>query len=98
MPPGPATNPPTAVDVVVTNPNGSDTLPGGFLYIFGLQFGQVVSADIGALGEEDTYTFAGVPGDRVLLRMSRTSGTLDPQMRVFRADGTARRTAASTRA
>ncbi|MGH9897132.1 MAG: IPT/TIG domain-containing protein, partial [bacterium] len=88
-PAGPATNPPTAVDVVVSNPNGSDTLPDGFLYIFGIQFGQVVSADIAALGEEDQYSFTGTAGDQVLLRMSRTSGTLDPQLRVFRADGTA---------
>jgi len=88
-PAGPATNPPTAVDVVVSNPNGSDTLADGFLYIFGIQFGQVVSADIAVLGEEDKYAFEGTAGDQVLLRMSRTSGTLDPQMRVFHADGTA---------
>lgn len=58
-PGGPATNPPTSVDVAVTNPNGSDTLADGFLYIFGIQFGQVVSADIAVLGEEDKYAFEG---------------------------------------
>ena len=38
--------------------------------------------------EVDTYSFSGTSGGQVLVRMAATSGDLDPQVRVYRPDGT----------
>ena len=86
---GPSEQPPISVDVTVTNPMvGSDTLENGFLYIFGLEYGDIVSGSIDPTGDEDIYAFNGVIGDTILLRLHRTSGPWDPQLRVFLPDGT----------
>jgi hypothetical protein len=54
-------------------------------YIF---FGETVSCSIDATGEADTYTFSGSANDKVIIRMSRTSGNLSPQIELYKSDGT----------
>lgn len=53
-----------------------------------LDFGNTVSRDIGVAAEMDTFTFTGAAGDRVLTRMVRTSGSLEPEIRIYSPDGT----------
>ncbi|HSJ56606.1 MAG TPA: hypothetical protein VLC95_05475, partial [Anaerolineae bacterium] len=48
-----------------------------------LSFGQTLAGSIGMAGEMDAYTFAGEVGDVVLAGMSKTSGDLWPQVRVY---------------
>ena len=38
--------------------------------------------------EMDTYTFTASAGDKVLVRMSKSSGDLWPEIRVYSPDGT----------
>jgi hypothetical protein len=50
-------------------------------------FGQTVSGSIDSDAETDTYTFSANAGDSVLIRMSKSSGSLDPQVRLYGPDG-----------
>lgn len=84
-PPGPSTDPPTKVDVVVNNSFGSDALVNGFSYFRGISYGDVVTGSLDVIGEEDRYAFSGAVGERVYLRL--TSAFL-PRVRVLRPDGT----------
>ncbi|MFC2140683.1 pre-peptidase C-terminal domain-containing protein [Acidobacteriota bacterium] len=52
-----------------------------------ISFGQTVSGSI-TVGEEDTYTFSAIAGNKVLIRMSRASGNLCPYIRLFDPAGT----------
>jgi hypothetical protein len=52
-----------------------------------LSFGQTLAGSIGMAGEMDAYTFVGEAGDVVLAGMSKTSGTLWPQVRVYDPSG-----------
>ena len=83
---GPEQQPPIAVDVTVTNSNGSDTLTGGYTYAFGLPYGRIVSAAIDVVGETDEYAFNGVAGDQLILRMQPTS-SIESSVRLLRPDG-----------
>ncbi len=69
----------------------------GFLlfYFFGIpllgvpvSFGQTVSGTITA-GKEETYTFSATAGNKVLIRMSTTSGDLCPYIRLLNPAGKA---------
>jgi hypothetical protein len=55
-----------------------------------LDFSETVSGDIGMAAEMDAFTFSGAAGDRVLARMVKTSGSIQPYLRIYRPDGTAR--------
>ncbi len=51
-------------------------------------FGETIQCSILSTGEMDTYTFAASAGDKVLVRMSRSSGDIVPEIRVYSPDGT----------
>ena len=53
-----------------------------------LAYGQSTGGDISIVPEMGTYTFSGEAGERVLINMAVTLGTLDPQIRLYRPDGT----------
>jgi len=53
-----------------------------------IAFGQTLSGSISTLAEMDTYTFTASAGDKVLVRMSKSSGNLYPGIRVYSPDGT----------
>jgi hypothetical protein len=50
-------------------------------------FGQTISGSIDSAAEIDTYTFSASAEDSVLIRMSKSSGYLDPQVRLYGPDG-----------
>jgi hypothetical protein len=50
-------------------------------------FGETIQCSINSPGEVDTYTFTASPGDKVLLRMSLSSGSLWPGIRVYDSGG-----------
>ncbi|MBN1658516.1 MAG: pre-peptidase C-terminal domain-containing protein, partial [Anaerolineae bacterium] len=52
-----------------------------------LSFGQTLAGSINMAGEMDAYTFAGQAGQSILISMSRTSGNLWPQIRLYDDDG-----------
>jgi hypothetical protein len=52
-----------------------------------LSFGQTVSGRLGA-GDLKTYTFSGAAGNRIIVRMNRTSDSLGPEVRIYGPDGT----------
>jgi formylglycine-generating enzyme required for sulfatase activity len=52
-----------------------------------IAYGQTRSGSISTPAEMDTYTFAASAGDKVLVRMSKSSGTLYPGIRVYDPDG-----------
>ncbi|MDY0020655.1 MAG: PPC domain-containing protein [Anaerolineae bacterium] len=58
--------------------------PGNVLPI---AFGQTLPGSILMPAQMDTYTFTAAPGDRVLLRMGKSSGSLFPRIRVYDAGG-----------
>ncbi len=53
-----------------------------------IALGQTLSSSITTPAEMDTYTFAASAGDMVLVRMSKSSGTLWPGIAVYSPDGT----------
>ena len=53
-----------------------------------LGYGETILGSILSAGEIDTYTFAANAGDKVLVRMTRTSGDLVLQVRLFDPGGT----------
>jgi uncharacterized protein YfaP (DUF2135 family) len=53
-----------------------------------ISFGQTVSCSIDVAGETDTFTFSANSGDRVVIALGVSSGTLDPQLRLYGPDGT----------
>jgi hypothetical protein len=52
-----------------------------------LNFGETISGTVGAVAEMDAFTFTGVAGGRVVTHMARTSGSFQPEVRVYRPDG-----------
>jgi len=50
-------------------------------------FGDTVSGNISSSGQQDTYTFNGTSGDRILVRMTKTSGGLYPNINVYHPNG-----------
>ncbi|MBN1659857.1 MAG: hypothetical protein JXA93_15740, partial [Anaerolineae bacterium] len=54
-----------------------------------LTFGQTVTGAIPQAAEMDTFTFEAEVGDVILVGMSRTSGSLWPEIRVYNAAGSA---------
>ncbi len=52
-----------------------------------IAFGQTLGGSILLPAEADTYTFAAYAGDKVLVRMAKTSGTMWPGVRVYGPDG-----------
>ncbi|RPH63161.1 MAG: hypothetical protein EHM81_00670 [Chloroflexi bacterium] len=53
-----------------------------------IAFGQTLSGSITTPAELDTYTFAATAGDKVLVRMSKSAGSLYPEIRIFNPAGT----------
>jgi hypothetical protein len=53
-----------------------------------VNFSDVVPATITSIVEHDTYTVSGAAGDVVRLDISRTSGSFNPNVFVYRPDGT----------
>jgi len=53
-----------------------------------VDFSDVVPATTGSIVEHDTYTFNGTAGDIVRLDISQTSGSLSPDVDIYRANGT----------
>jgi hypothetical protein len=53
-----------------------------------ISLGQTLSGSIPTPAEMDTYTFTGIAGDKVLVRMGNSSGILDPELRLYGPDGT----------
>ena len=51
-------------------------------------FGETISASLDYFLEMDIYTFTADVNDIVLIRMSRASGSLGPQIQLYAADGT----------
>jgi len=52
-----------------------------------LQFSIVTSGNIGITSEVDTFNFCGTAGDIVRLDISQTSGSFNPDVDIYRADG-----------
>ena len=52
-----------------------------------ISFGQTLPGSIPTAAKMDSYTFAGNVGDKVLVRMGQSSGTLWPGLRVYGPDG-----------
>ena len=48
-----------------------------------INFGDAISTSIDFAAEMDTYTFSAVEGDKILIRIGKTSGTLDPELRLI---------------
>jgi len=59
--------------------------PGNSLAI---DYGQLISGSLANAAEMETYRFSGEAGDKILVRMSKTSGDLWPGIRVYAPDGT----------
>lgn len=53
-----------------------------------LSYGDTIDCSISSPGEIDSYTFSGASGERVFVRMTRTSGGINPQLAIKRPDGT----------
>ena len=53
-----------------------------------IDFGQTLSGAIAIPVEMDAYTFSASAGDKVLVIMSKTSGSLWPGIRIYGPDGT----------
>jgi PKD repeat protein len=51
-------------------------------------FGDVIFDSIDPAGEVDTYTFSANAGDAIFVRMTQTSGSLDPEIRLRAPNGT----------
>jgi len=51
-------------------------------------FGDVVTGALTSIVERDTYTFEGAIGDVIRFDMSTTTGGLNPEATIYRADGT----------
>ncbi len=64
-----------------TTPSDNPTCPST------INFGQTIQCSVSAPGEADTYTFSASANDRVLVRASRTSGSLWPGIRLYGPDG-----------
>jgi hypothetical protein len=52
-----------------------------------IAFGQTLAGSIPTPAEMDTYTFTANAGDKVLVRMSKSSGDIWPEIRVYSPDG-----------
>jgi hypothetical protein len=52
-----------------------------------ISFGQTLSGSIITSAEMDTYTFLASAGDKVLVRMSKSSGDVWPGIRIYAPDG-----------
>ncbi len=52
-----------------------------------ISFGEILSGTINAAAQMDSYTFSANTNDKVVLRASRTSGTLYPGIRLYGPDG-----------
>jgi len=52
-----------------------------------IAFGQTLADSIGEAAETDTYTFRAASGDKVMIRMSATSGNLYPGVSVYSPNG-----------
>jgi len=53
-----------------------------------ISYDETQSGGISPAVELDAFTFSGSLADQVLVRMDLTAGTMDPQFRVYRPDGT----------
>jgi hypothetical protein len=53
-----------------------------------IAYGDFVAATITSIVEHVTYTFGGATGDMIRLNISRTSGSFNPNVFVYRPDGT----------
>ena len=53
-----------------------------------ISFGQTLSNNINAAAQMDAYTFSASANDNVVFRVSKTSGTLYPGIRLYGPDGT----------
>ena len=53
-----------------------------------ISFGDIVECSIDVAGELDVFTFSGVAGDQVRVRVIETSGDLSPGQELLRPDGT----------
>jgi hypothetical protein len=53
-----------------------------------ISFGETIQCSINSAGETDTYTFYASAGDKVLVRMNKSSGGLWSEIRVYSPDGT----------
>lgn len=52
-----------------------------------ISYGETVMCATDAAGRSDSYTFAAEAGDVIYVRMSRSSGTLFPSVKVYAPDG-----------
>jgi len=55
---------------------------------YSIAFGETVFASIDPAGEVDTYTVSANAGDAIFVRMTQTSGSLDPEIRLHAPNGT----------
>ena len=53
-----------------------------------LAYGDTVAGTVNPAVEMEAYTFTGADGDVVDFQVTQTAGELDPEMRVYRPDGT----------
>lgn len=51
--------------------------------VHALDFGETVVGSISSRGETDSYTFSANAGDTVLIRMSKSSGGIRPEVRLY---------------
>lgn len=56
--------------------------------LYSIGFGDTVFASIDPAGDDDTYTFSANANDVVFVRMTATSGGLDPEIKLNAPNGT----------
>ncbi len=82
--------------ILVADSGGNDTgtytlylrRPNNPVNAIPIAFGDILSGTIDPAIELDAYTFDGTAGDQVFVRMTATSGDIDPQFEVYAPDGT----------
>jgi uncharacterized repeat protein (TIGR01451 family) len=59
-------------------------------------FGETIQCSIDASGEQDSYSFSGSAGDKVLVRMAKSSGNIWPGLTIYGPDATSLCSGSST--
>ena len=52
-----------------------------------ISYGDVITCTIGVAGDSDTFRFAGLPNEKVIIQTIGTAGAADPCIELYRPDG-----------
>ena len=53
-----------------------------------IAFGETIATSLALTAEMDSYTFEGKPGDEVSVSMAEVAVNIEPEVRIYRPDGT----------